>query len=51
MVAHFMENPIDYMKAFLIAHPDFIDEQIALGGKPKQRAEMAISRGYVPGRN
>ena len=29
----------------------FIDEQIALGGKPKQRAEMAISRGYVPGRS
>ncbi|MBR5973790.1 MAG: orotate phosphoribosyltransferase [Clostridiales bacterium] len=51
MVAHFMESPIDYMKAFLIAHPSFIDEQIALGGKPKQRAEMAISRGYVPGRN
>ena len=51
MVAHFMENPIDYMKAFLKAHPDFIDEQIALGGKPKQRAEMAISRGYVPGRS
>ena len=51
MVAHFMENPIDYMKAFLTAHPDFIDAQIALGGKPKQRAEMAISRGYVPGRS
>lgn len=51
MVAHFMENPIDYMKAFLVAHPSFIDEQIALGGKPKQRAEMAIARGYVPGRN
>ncbi len=51
MVAHFMESPIGYMKAFLEAHPDFIDSQIALGGKPKQRAEMAISRGYVPGRN
>lgn len=51
MVAHFMDNPIDYMKAFLMAHPSFIDEQIALGGKPKQRAEMAISRGYVPGRS
>ncbi|MBO4926876.1 MAG: orotate phosphoribosyltransferase [Clostridiales bacterium] len=51
MVSHFMESPIDYMKAFLTAHPAFIDVQIALGGKPKQRAEMAISRGYVPGRN
>lgn len=50
MVAHFMDNPIEYMKAYLIAHPNFIDEQIALGGKPKQRAELAISRGYVPGR-
>ncbi len=51
MVAHFMESPIGYMKAFLEAHPDFIDSQIALGGKPKQRAELAISRGYVPGRS
>lgn len=51
MVADFIASPIDYMKAFLIAHPDFIDAQIALGGKPKQRAEMAISRGYVPGRS
>ena len=51
MVAHFMENPIDYMKAFLTKHPGFIDEQIALGGKPAQRAVMAISRGYVPGRS
>ncbi len=51
MVAHFMENPIDYMKVFLTAHPTFIDEQIALGGKPMQRADMAISRGYVPGRS
>ncbi len=50
MVSDFMDSPIDYMKAFLVAHPSFIDEQIALGGKPQQRAEMAISRGYVPGR-
>lgn len=50
MVAKFMKDPIEYMKSFLVAHPKFIDEQIALGGKPKQRAEMAISRGYVLGR-
>ncbi len=51
MVARFMKDPIEYMKEFLLAHPSFIDDQIALGGKPKQRAEMAISRGYVPGRS
>lgn len=50
MVAQFMAGPIDYMKSYLLAHPNFIDEQIALGGKPQQRAELAISRGYVPGR-
>ena len=50
MVARFMIDPIAYMKDYLIAHPNFIDEQIALGGKPQQRAELAISRGYVPGR-
>ncbi len=50
MVERFMKDPIEYMKDYLIAHPNFIDEQIALGGKPQQRAELAISRGYVPGR-
>lgn len=48
MVASFMASPIDYMKDYLSKHPDFIDEQIALGGKPRERAELAISRGYVP---
>ena len=25
----------------------FIDEQIALGGKAKERAELAVSKGFV----
>ena len=34
------------MKDFIASHPDFIDEQIALGGKNKERAELAKAKGY-----
>ncbi|MCR5803482.1 MAG: orotate phosphoribosyltransferase [Clostridia bacterium] len=43
----FLDNPSDYMSSFLKDHPDFIKEQIALGGKAKERAELAISKGFA----
>ena len=43
----FLENPSDYMASFLKDHPNFIKEQIALGGKAKERAELAISKGFA----
>jgi len=48
MIASFMNNPKDFMKHFCETHPDYIQEQLAMGGKPRERAEMAISKGYAP---
>ena len=43
----FLADPSEYMASFLKEHPNFIKEQIALGGKAKERAELAISKGYA----
>ncbi|MCQ2467151.1 MAG: orotate phosphoribosyltransferase [Clostridia bacterium] len=43
----FLASPSDYMADFLKAHPTFIKDQIALGGKAKQRAELAIEKGFA----
>ena len=32
---------------FFKNNPTFIDDQIALGGKAKQRAELAIEKGFA----
>jgi len=48
MISVFIDNPRDFMKNFLGSHPDYIRDQIALGGKSKERAEMAIAKGYAP---
>lgn len=48
LVAGFIENPKDFMKNFLVSHPAYIQEQLELGGKAKERAEMAIAKGYAP---
>lgn len=47
LVMRFLEDPDAYMKEFIKSHPSFIDDQIALGGKAKERAELAISKGFV----
>ena len=47
LVMKFLSSPDDYMKDFINTHPDFIASQIALGGKAKQRAELAIEKGFV----
>ena len=46
-VMKFLDDPDEYMKSFIASHPTFIDDQIALGGKAKERAERAISKGFV----
>ena len=46
MILHFLESPSDYMTAFIKANPDFIAGEIAKGGKNKERAELAIEKGY-----
>lgn len=47
MIMHFLESPADYMTAFLKANPGFIDAEIAKGGKNKERAELAIEKGFT----
>jgi orotate phosphoribosyltransferase len=51
MIIDFMKSPTDYMKSFIADHPNFLSDQISLGGKAKERAELAISKGYgsLPG--
>ena len=47
MILHFLESPSEYMTAFLKSNPDFIAAEIAKGGKNKERAELAIEKGYT----
>ncbi len=51
MIIDFMQSPTQYMKSFIADHPNFLSEQILIGGKAKERAELAISKGYgnLPG--
>lgn len=48
VIRSFMDDPKGFMKTFLASHPNYIAEQIALGGKARERAEMAIAKGYAP---
>lgn len=47
MVLDYMKDPDAYVRNFFASHPNYIDEQINLGGKAKERAELAISKGYA----
>ncbi len=46
LVMSFLADPDKYMRDFIASHPSFIEEQIALGGKNKERAELARSKGF-----
>lgn len=46
MCLDFMADPAAFMRAFLSEHPTFLADQIALGGKAKQRAELCIEKGF-----
>jgi len=46
LIVQFMENPKKFMVSFIKAHPDFLDEQIASGGKAKERAQLFIEKGF-----
>jgi orotate phosphoribosyltransferase len=46
-VRGFMADPKEFMSDFFRTHPDYIKDQLALGGKAKERAEMAIEKGYA----
>ncbi len=45
-VLKYLSSPSDYMAHFLKTHPDFIDGELAKGGKSAERATLAIEKGY-----
>ena len=42
----FILDPDAYMKRFLFDHPEFLAEQLALGGKNGERAKLCLERGF-----
>lgn len=46
-ILRFREDTHGYMKAFLEAHPDFIRQELAKGGKAEERARRAIAEGLA----
>ena len=48
LVLSFIADPDRFMTDFLLAHPDFLANEIAKGGKSAQRAELCIASGFAP---
>ena len=48
LVNSFIADPDKFMHDFLVAHPDFLANEIAKGGKSAQRAELCIASGFAP---
>ena len=48
LVLSFMKDPDAFVRDFLLAHPTFLAEELALGGKSAQRAELCIASGFAP---
>ncbi len=47
-VKRFMQDPHQYMVQFLSEHPNFLHEQIRLGGKAAERAQRCLDQNYGP---
>ncbi|MDD2533781.1 MAG: orotate phosphoribosyltransferase [Eubacteriales bacterium] len=45
-IIQFTQNPHHYMQAFFTAHPAFLNQQIAIGGKAEERARRCLEQGY-----
>ena len=48
LVNSFIADPDKFLHDFLVAHPDFLANEIAKGGKSAQRAELCIASGFAP---
>ena len=46
LVLHFIDDPDAFMRSFLLAHPDFLANELAKGGKSAQRAQLCIDSGF-----
>lgn len=47
LISQFIESPHDFMHRFLANHPDFLNQQIAMGGKNEERARLCIEKGLA----
>ena len=48
LINAFIADPDKFMQDFLLAHTDFLANEIAKGGKSAQRAELCIASGFAP---
>jgi len=46
-VRSFNQDPLRFMRDFFASHPDFIQNQLAAGGKARERALLCIQNGHV----
>jgi hypothetical protein len=46
-VSQFIDSPLEFMHRFLASHPRFLSEQLALGGKNRERALLCMEKGYA----
>lgn len=46
LIDQFIQNPQNFMTGFFKSHPDFLNQQIALGGKNRERALRCLEKGY-----
>ena len=46
MIDAFTADPHRYMKDFISTHPDFLNQQLAMGGKNAERAKLCLEKGY-----
>lgn len=46
MIDAFTADPHQYMKDFINNHPDFLSQQLAMGGKNAERATLCMAKGY-----
>lgn len=47
LILQFMDDPKQFMVSFIKVHQGFLDAQIAMGGKAKERALLFIEKGYA----
>ena len=47
LISQFIDSPLEFMRRFFAEHPGFLDQQIAMGGKNRERALLCKEKGYA----
>lgn len=47
LISQFIDSPLEFMRRFFAEHPDFLDQQMAMGGKNRERALLCKEKGYA----